>query len=472
MSERNIPRLTAVAVTLAVVMDLLDTTVVNIAVPTLQEEFDAGPGPVQWVITSYLLAIAVSLPMSGWISRRLGQGRAFLIALGIFGTASALTALAWSLPVLIAFRALQGLGGGLILPVGMAMLFAAFPSDQRAKASALISVPAALAPVLGPLIGGWFVQDIGWRWVFWLNVPIALAAILTGRRLPAQRPATPGARFDGVGLALVSAGLVLLVLGLTGAENGSPAALPLTAIAAAVLLLATFAVRQLRRADPLLNVRLLVKREIWSSNLAFLLTALSYGALLFLLPLYLQAQGGMSPLDSGLMTSLHAVGILLATPVTTRFTRRTGPRAPLAAGLALMAAGAGALSLTGQATPGWLTGAAILVAGAGFGTTIVPLQTATVTGLHGPELADGSTIVNMARQIGMAVGVAAAAAALNAWHGTNGPGSGYAGAFLLTAVLAALAIVPSLVFRDPKPALRNQNMPPKQPEATGTTRAS
>lgn len=472
MSERSIPRLTAVAVTLAVVMDLLDTTVVNIAVPTLQEEFDAGPGPVQWVITSYLLAIAVSLPMSGWISRRLGQGRAFQIALGIFGTASALTALASSLPVLIAFRALQGLGGGLILPIGMAMLFAAFPSDQRAKASALMSVPAALAPVLGPLIGGWFVQDIGWRWVFWLNVPIALAAILTGQRLPAQRPATPGARFDGIGLVLVSAGLVLLVLGLTGAENESPAALPLTAIAAAVLLLAAFAVRQLRRAEPLLNVRLLVKREIWSSNLAFLLTALAYGGLLFLLPLYLQGQDGMSPLDSGLMTSLHAVGILLATPVTTRFTRRTGPRAPLAAGLGLMATGAGALSLTGQATPGWLTGAAILVAGAGFGTTIVPLQTATVTGLHGPELADGSTIVNMARQIGMAVGVAAAAAALNAWGGTGGPGSGYAGAFLLTAVLAALAIVPSIAFRDPKPAPRDPEHAPKQPEGAGATRAS
>lgn len=472
MSERSIPRLTAVAVTLAVVMDLLDTTVVNIAVPTLQEEFDAGPGPVQWVITSYLLAIAVSLPMSGWISRRLGQGRAFLIALGIFGTASALTALASSLPVLIAFRALQGLGGGLILPIGMAMLFAAFPSDQRAKASALMSVPAALAPVLGPLIGGWFVQDIGWRWVFWLNVPIALAAILTGQRLPAQRPATPGARFDGIGLVLVSAGLVLLVLGLTGAENESPAALPLTAIAAAVLLLAAFAVRQLRRAEPLLNVRLLVKREIWSSNLAFLLTALTYGGLLFLLPLYLQGQDGMSPLDSGLMTSLHAVGILLATPVTTRFTRRTGPRAPLAAGLGLMATGAGALSLTGQATPGWLTGAAILVAGAGFGTTIVPLQTATVTGLHGAELADGSTIVNMARQIGMAVGVAAAAAALNAWGGTGGPRSGYAGAFLLTAVLAALAIVPSIAFRDPKPAPRDPEHASKQPEGAGATRAS
>lgn len=472
MSERNIPRLTAVAVTLAVVMDLLDTTVVNIAVPTLQEDFDAGPGPVQWVITSYLLAIAVSLPMSGWISRRLGQGRAFLIALGIFGMASALTALAWSLPVLIAFRALQGLGGGLILPIGMAMLFAAFPADQRAKASALISVPAALAPVLGPLIGGWFVQDIGWRWVFWLNMPIALAAILTGLRLPAQRPATPGARFDGVGLVLVSAGLVLLVLGLTGTENGYPAALPLIAIATAVLLLAGFAVRQLRREDPLLNVRLLVKQEIWSSNLAFLLTALSYGALLFLLPLYLQGHGGMSPLNSGFMTSLHAVGILLATPVTTRLTRRTGPRAPLAAGLGLMAAGAGALSLAGQATPGWLTAAAILVAGAGFGTTIVPLQTATVTGLQGPELADGSTIVNMARQIGMAVGVAAAAAALNALNGTHGPGSGYPGAFLLAAALAALAIVPSLAFRDPKPAPRDPEHDPKRPERTGATRAS
>lgn len=450
MPERNISRLTAVTVTLAVVMDLLDTTVVNIAVPTLQEEFDAGPGPVQWVVTAYLLAIAVSLPVSGWISRRLGQGRAFLIALGIFGTASALAAVAWSLPALITFRAFQGLGGGLILPIGMAMLFAAFPADQRAKASALITVPAALAPVLGPLIGGWFVQDIGWRWVFWLNVPIALAAIMNGRRLPGQRPGMPGTRFDGIGLVLVSSGLMLLVLGLTGTENGSPTAL--AAIAAAVLLLAAFAARQLRREAPLLNVRLLGRREIWSSNLAFLLTSLSYGGLLFLLPLYLQGQRGMSPLESGVVTSLHAVGILLATPFSTRFTRRRGPTAPLATGLSIMVAGAAALALTASGGPEWMTAASIFVAGAGFGTTIIPLQTATVTGLEGAELSDGSTIVNMARQIGMALGVAVAAALLHTVLKAAGPDTGYAGGFFFTAATAALAIVPSILFQDPDPS--------------------
>jgi EmrB/QacA subfamily drug resistance transporter len=471
MSEKSVARLTAVVVTLAVVMDLLDTTVVTIAVPTLQEEFDAGPGPVQWVITAYLLAIAVSLPLSGWVSRRFGEARAFLVALGIFGTASALTAVAWSLPVLIAFRAIQGLGGGLILPIGMALLFAAFPADQRAKASALISVPAALAPVLGPLIGGWFVQEAGWRWVFWLNVPIAAAAILAGRRLHLQQPAFPSARFDWVGVLLVSAGLVLLVLGLAGAESGADTPVALAAVTASVLLLVAFAVLQLRRQHPLLNVRLLGRREICSSNLAFLLTSVSYGGLLFVLPLYLQGQRGMSPLDSGVLTSLHAVGIVLAIPFTTRFTRRSGPRAPLVAGLGLMAAGAVTLAVI-EAGPGWLTGAAVLTAGAGFGTTIVPLQTATVAGLNGVELADGSTIVNMARQIGMAVGIAAAAAALSVAAGTEPSRTGYTASLLLTAGAAALAIVPSLAFRDPKPASRDPEHAPKQPEGAGATRAS
>ncbi|WP_413250888.1 DHA2 family efflux MFS transporter permease subunit [Sinomonas flava] len=470
MSEKSVARLTAVVVTLAVVMDLLDTTVVTVAVPTLQEEFGAGPGPVQWVVTAYLLAIAVSLPLSGWVSRRFGQGRAFLVALGVFGTASALTAAAWSLPTLIVFRAIQGLGGGLILPIGMALLFAAFPADQRAKASAVISVPAALAPVLGPVIGGWFVQEAGWRWVFWLNVPIAAAAILAGRRLRLQRPASPGARFDLAGVLLVSAGLVLLVLGLTGFESGADAPIPLAAVAASLLLLAAFVALQLRREHPLLNVRLLGRREICSSNLAFLLTSVSYGGLLFVLPLYLQGQRGMPPLHAGLLTSLHALGIVLAIPFATRFTRRFGPRVPLVAGLGLMAAGAVMLAAI-EAGPEWLTWAAILTAGAGFGTTIVPLQTATVAGLNGAELADGSTMVNMARQIGMAVGVAAAAAALTVAAGIEPSRTGYSGGLLLTAGAAVLAIVPSRAFREPKPASRDPEHAPKQGEGTGATRA-
>lgn len=466
MGRKSVDHLTVVAVTLAIVMDLLDATVVNIAMPTLQDEFDAGPDVIQWVSSAYLLAIAVSLPVSGWVSRRVGQGRAFLAALGIFGVASALTALSGSLWALVVFRAVQGLAGGLLLPIGMALLFAAFPADQRARASALISLPAAVAPVLGPLIGGWFVQEASWRWVFWLNLPVSLAAVLAGRRLRAEQQADRGTRIDVGGVLLVSAGLVLLVLGLTRAGSGAVDSWAVAAVTVSLLSLGAFAVLQLRRQQPLLNIRLLGRREIWSSNAAFLLTAVSYAGFLFLLPLELQRDQGMSPFNSGLFTALHAVGILLATPVTTRLTRWRGPRVPLAIGLAVMAAGAGMLAFADPGWAPWMLGVAVLVAGAGFGTTIVPLQTATVTGLVGVELGDGSTIVNVARQIGMAVGVAAAAA-VQGLTGGGRTGSGYAGGLLLTAAVAALAIIPVFAYREPPPAADGAALAPDGMRAAG-----
>ena len=449
MPESDIRRPAVVAVTLALVMDLLDTTVVNVAVPTMQAEFGTGPGITQWVVTAYLLAIAVAMPMSSWISRRLGQGRAFYAALGLFSASSALTGLAWSLPALTVFRAMQGLGGGILLPTGMALLFAAFPAAERTKASALMSVPASLAPVLGPLIGGWFVQDIGWRWVFLLNVPVAVAAMLAGKPLLHLRTGDDKAAFDTVGFLAVSGGLVLLVFGLSRAENSDGTLLVPAAMAASLVLLAMFTVRQLRRHRPLINVRLLGRRELWSSNLVFLLTSLSYGGLLFVLPMYLQGPRGMSPFSSGLVTSLHAVGILLASPFSTRFTRRWGLTAPLVAGLGMITAGDAGLALTGPDGPLWVTAGLILVAGVGFGATIIPLQTATVAGLDGLELSDGSTMVNMARLIGMALGVAAGAAVLIALTGNATPGVGFAGGFILISAAAALAVIPSLLFREP-----------------------
>ena len=159
-------------------MDIVDTTVVNVALPTLARDFDAGDGTLEWVVTGYLLSLAIWIPASGWIGDRVGTKKTFLFALTLFTTCSALCGLSWSVESLIAFRVLQGVGGGMMTPVGMAMLFRAFPPEERAQASAVLTVPTAIAPALGPVLGGWLVEYASWRWIFYVNVPVGIAGFV------------------------------------------------------------------------------------------------------------------------------------------------------------------------------------------------------------------------------------------------------------------------------------------------------
>ena len=164
----------------ALFMDLLDLTIVNVALPAIQQEFATGTGELSLAVTAYLTTLAIVMPGSGWAAQRFGAPRTFLFAIAVFTVASALGALAWSFPALVAARALQGVGGGLLVPVGMAMLFRAFPKDERATASALFAVPGAVAPALGPFLGGLLVDAASWRWVFIINVPVGAAAFVFG----------------------------------------------------------------------------------------------------------------------------------------------------------------------------------------------------------------------------------------------------------------------------------------------------
>src|SRR5215216_5086919 len=201
----------ASVVVLGAIMSILDTTVVNVAINTLARDFDTELSTIQWIVTGYTLALATVIPLTGWAADRFGTKRLYMISIGLFVAGSALSGAAWSAESLIGFRVLQGLGGGMLMPAGMTILTRAAGPQRVGRVMAIIGVPMLLGPILGPILGGWLVDDVSWRWIFFINLPIGIVAlILSLRTLPRDRPA-PHERFDVLGLVLLSPGLALVI---------------------------------------------------------------------------------------------------------------------------------------------------------------------------------------------------------------------------------------------------------------------
>ena len=196
----------AIAFLLGIFMDLLDMTIVNVALPSIAKDFQVTDSGIEWLITGYTLSLAVCIPASGWLGDRFGTKRIFTIAIAAFTAGSLLCAMAWSLDSLIAFRVLQGIGGGMMTPVGTAMLMRAFPPNERARASTVLMIPIAIAPAVGPVLGGILVDQLSWQWIFLINLPIGiLGVIFAATMLKEERQPNPGT-FDKWGFFLSAAG--------------------------------------------------------------------------------------------------------------------------------------------------------------------------------------------------------------------------------------------------------------------------
>ena len=241
----------------AMFMNIMDATIVNVALPTLGREFHVRPDSVDTVAIGYLVSLAVFIPASGWLGDRFGGKRVMLASVVIFTGASALCGMATSLPELVAFRILQGVGGGLMVPVGMALLYRTFPPSERVRASSILVIPTAMAPALGPVLGGLFVTEVSWRWVFYVNLPIGIAAFLFGLYFLHEQHEHPAGAFDTMGFLLSASGLGLAMYGVSeGPFRGWAEPLILGTISTGALLLAILVLVELRKAHPMIDVRL------------------------------------------------------------------------------------------------------------------------------------------------------------------------------------------------------------------------
>jgi DHA2 family multidrug resistance protein len=452
-------------VMIGTIMVVLDSTIVNVALPQIASDLHAGSG-VEWIVSSYLLAVAVSQPASGWLADRFGRKAIFLLSLTSFTVASLLAALSPSLSVLIACRILQGFGGGALLPVGMAMVLELFPRERHGRAMSTYGVAAMTAPAIGPTLGGWLVTAVSWHWLFLINVPIGAVGLLLGLRWLPQVGHYERRRFDALGLALGGSGLALVVLGLSEANGwgwASPSAV--ICILSGVVLLALFIPHELRNAAPLIDLSIF-RRGAFSLAMGatFFITCAQFTRLVFI-PLELESVRGYSALAVGILLGPSAIVTALAMTIGGRLVDSIGSRLPVMFGISTMAVAVFALGNLTLTTPLWVIGALLCLQGLGMGIGMSPLMVAGMSDLPPNQVARGSAVRSLTNQISGAFAVAALGALVAARMGTSTTPThavaSYNSAFIASSVslLIALALASRLpsgarVFaREPAAAL-------------------
>jgi EmrB/QacA subfamily drug resistance transporter len=395
---------------------VFDTTIVSVALRSIATQLNTSIATIQWVSTGYLLALGVTIPLVGWAQGRFGGKRLWMFALMVFLAGSIASSLAWSATSLIAFRVLQGVGGGLMLPLMSTLVMQAAGGRSLGRTMSVISLPAVLGPVLGPVLGGAILNWFDWRWLFWVNVPFCVVGfVLAWKLLPADRqPVHP--RLDLLGFLLLSPGIVGVLYGLSNASaaGGFVNFDVLAPILIGGALLVAFTAHASRFGErALVDVRLFAHRAVASAaGLLFLSGAALYGAML-LLPLYFQEIRGADALAAGLVLVPQGIGTLLSRSSAGRLTDVIGAKWVALVGFAIVGAATIPFALATATTSEWVLLAALLARGFGLGAVTIPLMTAAFIGLARPEVPHASIITRIAQQIGGSFGVALLAVILD-----------------------------------------------------------
>lgn len=399
--------LVAAVVGLGSVMSILAVTIVNVALESLSVELHSPLADIQWVATGYLLGMGAVIPTTAWGARRFGTRELYLASIAAFVVTSVLCAVAWSAEVLIAARVLQGIAGGLALPLGQMMLATTAGPERMGRIMSVIGVPMVLGPMLGPVLGGLLIDHLSWHWIFVINVPFGLAALVLGWRLLPAVPRGDAGRLDVRGLVLLCTGVPLLIYGLsrTSAAGGFGSPSVLVPAFAGAALIAGFAAHALRtQRRPLLNVRLLGNRGFAAAGVATFCTgAALYGAML-LLPLYFQTVRGEDALHAGLLLIPQGLGAALAMPLAGRVTDRVGGGRVALVGLAFMVIGTIPLATVTESTSYVLISAILVLRGLGTGMAIMPLMAAAFATVTRPQIADATPQLNVLQRIGGSIG--------------------------------------------------------------------
>jgi EmrB/QacA subfamily drug resistance transporter len=397
------------------IMSILDTTIVNVALATLGRDLHASLSTIQWVASGYLVALAVVIPMTGWASERFGAKQLWMTVVALFVLGSALSGLAWSAGSLIVFRVLQGLGGGMIMPAGMTILAQAAGPKRIGRVMSVVGAPMLLGPILGPVIGGLILQNLSWRWIFYVNLPIgALALLLAYRLLPRSEP-EHGQRLDVIGLALLSPGLAAIVFGLseTSTHGGIAYAGAWVPMLAGVGLVLAFVRHALRaRGRPLLDLRLFGEIGFSAAAVTVLLTGAALFGAMLVLPLYLQVDRGASTLSTGLLMAPQGVGAALVMPVSGRLTDRIGGGPIVLFGLLVVTGATVAMTGWTAHTSYVVTSANLFVRGIGFGCAFMPAMAAAYSTISRAAVPRATTALNVLQRVGGSVGTALLAVVL------------------------------------------------------------
>lgn len=394
---------------------IIDTTVTIVALPAIVTDFDTTLPRGAWITTGYILGLIVVIPLTGWLADRFGDRRVYLTGLIVFALASVAAGFSPNVETLIALRVLQGLGGGVLNPLGTAIALRSVAKDHRGRIMSLVGLPILIGPVLGAPLTGLLIDAASWRWLFWINLPLgALALALCLRHLPVSQRSDDTGRVDGRGLLLVTTGCVGLVLACTSiGESGRVTLGAGASVVAGLVLLAWFARRSLHRTHPLVHVRLLARREIAASAVIALCFAAGYFGAAAIIPAFVQGVRGHPVSVAGILAVPTGLAVGLTLQVATRLVDRIDPRRVVITGTATALTGALTLGVAlSLDAPYLLIGALSILVGIGSGATLMPTTVAATSNLDGPELPQAATVLALFSQLGNALGTALVASTI------------------------------------------------------------
>jgi EmrB/QacA subfamily drug resistance transporter len=401
-------------VVLGAVMSILDITVVAVAQRTFQDIFHKTQAEVAWTATAYTLALATVIPLTGWAADRFGSKRLYVLAIALFTAGSALCSTAQSLEMLVGFRVLQGLGGGMLMPLGMTILTRAAGPGRLGRVMAILGVPMLLGPIFGPILGGWLIDVASWHWIFLINVPIGIVAVIYAYLVLERDEVHPSESFDFVGMLLLSPGLALLLYGVSSIpaakqQHGTMfTANVVSTCVIGLVLIAAFVWWALRRRNihPLVQLRLFTNRYMTIAVVTMALFAMAFFGASLLFTLYFQQVRGESPLSSGWLVAPQGFGAMLTMPIAGFLADKIGPGKVVLTGLVFDTVGMGMLVATDDQTSYGYLITSFVVMGLGMGATMMPVFTAALASLTVHDVARGSTLMNITQQIAISLGTA------------------------------------------------------------------
>lgn len=395
-------------------MVILDTTIVTVALDPIGTDLHSKSG-VEWIVTAYLLAVGVVQPATGWLADRIGRKPVFMASMALFATASLASAMAPSLGFVIVFRVIQGLGGGAMMPVGMAIIYELFPPNRRGAAMGIWGIAAMAAPAIGPTLGGWLVTQLSWRWLFLINVPIGAVGLVLAFRLLRNTGYRERRPFDWIGTLLIVSGLVPVLLALSQGSSWGWRSLPtLGSLFGGVALIGVFVWWALTQTEhPLVNLRMFrISTFSLTITIICLLTLSQYGRLVFV-PLEMESLRHLTPLHTGLLLTPTAAGAAMTMPIGGRLADKIGAKIPVTLGLIPVACATFYLStLSPHSSEIWLM-VWLFISGFGFGIAMMPNTVAGLNSLPSNLIATGSAMRQLSRQVAGSVAVAALTAVVS-----------------------------------------------------------
>lgn len=401
---------TAIVLIVGALAPLFDSTMVNVAIHTIATDMNAAISAVQWVTTGYVLAMGLVIPVSGWATKRFGCKKSYIFSLVIFLIGSVCSMLSWNIESMIVFRAIQGVGAGLLMPILQTELVEVSGGHNLGRIMSIISIPALLGPILGPVLGGVIVSSAGWHAIFWINIPICIVAIpLAMWGLPADKHVEKKASLDVTGILLLSPAFALLIYGIAqvakhGGMNNSEVYVPLII---GVVLMASYVIHAFHtKQEPALNVRLFKSVNFFASNALLILCGIITNGAMLMLPLYYQEVRGVSAMYAGLWLLPQGIGMLLTRSWAGKAADRDGSRNIVLMSLAAIAIGTLPFVFAGADTSNILLSIALLIRGAGLGGLLIAIMTSAYIGLEREQVPHASTATRIFQTIGGAFGSA------------------------------------------------------------------